>query len=309
LVNLNRIALFCLVVAFLALPTLAFAQQPPNGMSLECENGASFDNGVKVTINQMRSGFTYTATAIGLNGFDPVLAVVSDDGSGLCSDDDSDAADYELILPTTGEVAASGTSSQVIFDQNSSEAFADVSLVVGGYSSQLGEFVLILEGMAVTEADNAGDSFTVQITPGMIASDTALTVYMIGRDSGLDPFMYLIDNDLSIIEDGDGNQITCDDAGSSLCWSEADNLEDSGVATNTGVVRGESVDSLLSFNLNNFELDEDPNFNTVTFLMSSYSAQTYGQYVLMFHMGLAEPDEDTGGSSGGIGNFQGGGGK
>lgn len=310
LLNLKSRSLGLFVIVLLiVLPGAVMAQD--GSASVECDNGASFDNGITVTINQMRSGFTYTATAIGLDGFDPVLAVLGESGEGLCSDDDANAAEYEFILPSTGEIAASNRSAQVIFDQNSSEAFADISLVVGGYDSQLGEFVLILEGMAVTAEDNAGDPFTIQITPAMAASDAGLSIYMLGRDSGLDPLMYLVTPDFEIAQDGDGNEIYCDDAGNSqLCWTDSDDLEDSGVATNTGVVRGGATDAVLSFNLSGFEFLEDPDDNRVTFIMSSYNRQTYGQYVLLFHMGLAEPQVSLGGGGeGGIGSFQGGGGK
>ena len=75
----------------------------------------------------------------------------------------------------------SSTSAQVNFNQTSGSTFADVSLVVGGYSEQGGEFLLILEGMGATPADGAGDLFSVNLTPGMVASGVPLTIYMITR--------------------------------------------------------------------------------------------------------------------------------
>ncbi|PJF26120.1 MAG: hypothetical protein CUN53_09315, partial [Phototrophicales bacterium] len=60
-------------VAFMMSVSMVSAQ--PVGLSVTCDNGASFENGVEVIVNQMRTGFTYRATAVGIGGFDPVLAV------------------------------------------------------------------------------------------------------------------------------------------------------------------------------------------------------------------------------------------
>jgi hypothetical protein len=99
-------SLFLILLCALVLMTPVLAQAQSAGMSVTCDNGASFDNGVEVIVNQMRSGFTYTATAIGLNGFDPVLAVLdANTGQGLCSDDESSASRYSANLPTTGLVS------------------------------------------------------------------------------------------------------------------------------------------------------------------------------------------------------------
>src|SRR5690349_3834904 len=113
--------LFLICAAVLVMPVLTQAQGA--GMSVTCNNGTSFDNGIEVQVNQMRSGFTYTATAIGLNGFDPVLAVLDANGNGLCSDDEAGAKNYSANLPTTGNVPASSLSSQVSFAQTSGNTF------------------------------------------------------------------------------------------------------------------------------------------------------------------------------------------
>ena len=70
--------------------------------------------------------------------------------------------------------------------------------MVGGYGNQSGEFLLILEGMASTPADGAGDAFSVNLTPGMVASGVPLTVYMITRgQSNLDPYIYQANSSLT----------------------------------------------------------------------------------------------------------------
>ena len=85
------------------------------------------------------------------------------------------------------------TTSQVPFRNNGS-GFSDVSLVVGGFNEgDAGEFVLVLEGMAYTELDNVGDPFSMEITPGMIASGVDPTIYMVSVTNRLDPYISMID--------------------------------------------------------------------------------------------------------------------
>src|SRR5262245_29821169 len=117
--------LVAICVGLMITPLLTEAQSSGgSGMSVTCTDGSEFDNGVEIVVSQMRSGFTYTATAIGLNGFDPVLAVLdTKTGNGLCNDDEPDASNYAANLPTTGYVPASGTSGQVRFNQNISKTF------------------------------------------------------------------------------------------------------------------------------------------------------------------------------------------
>ena len=293
--------MLCLTALVLILfaPTAAQAQLP-NGVSVTCDDGTSFDNGVEIIVNQMRSGFTYTATAVGLNGFDPVLAVLDESGTGLCSDDNAAASRYSANLPSTGGVAPSNLSAQVNFDQRSSAAFADVSLVVGGYGSSTGEFLLILEGMGITSADNAGDPFSIQVTPGMIASGVPVTVYMLTRgQSSVDPLIIQVDGNMNALQDAQGNDIYCDDAGDpSLCYAPSTSLANSSVTIATGELPGWQYDAMLEVPLQGLQLSSDPANNYYNFLMTSYQQQTQGEYLLIFHVGVG--DAGSSGSKGGV---------
>lgn len=277
---------FCLSFITLIMPFLAHAQQV-GGVSVTCENGAQFDNGVEVVINQMRSGFTYRATAIGINGFDPVLAVLDSSRNGLCNDDDATASGYSLNLPTTGIVGTSNLSAQVTFDQNSASTFADISLVVGGYGNTTGEFVLILEGMGVTSGDGVGDTYSLRVTPQMVASGNPLTAYMISRVNTLDPLLYRADTTGDVLADNAGNAIGCDDAGNTnLCWGQSVSLNGAYVVTGNGQVNGNDFDALLNIPLANVSLNNDPDSNFMNFVATSYQQNTTGQYILAFHISL-----------------------
>jgi hypothetical protein len=290
--NIRRRFAVTLIVALLALLSTVAVQAQSSGMSVTCDNGATFDNGVEIIVNQMRSGFNYTATAVGLNGFDPVLAVLDEAGNGLCSDDDSNAGRYSANLPSAGRVNASGLSSQVTFAQTSGNAFHDVSLVVGGFNNASGEFLLILEGMAVTDGDGSGDPFSVNVTPGMVASGVPLTTYMLTRGtSGVDPLMYLADGD-NVAVDGSGVDIICDDAGTTSCWGSSTALDNYNVTINTGTLPGWQYDSMLSLSLDGLQLNTNTNENYYTFYMTSYQQQSEGQYLVVFHIGTTPVTDD-----------------
>lgn len=255
------------------------------GVPVECANtDIAFENGVEVIIVQMRSGFDYTATAVGIDGFDPILAVLDANGRATCSDDSEDAEDYEATLPTTGNIQESRFNSHLRFSQDSGRATANVSLVVGGYDNQPGEFILILEGMAVTRTDGPGDPFAVRLTPNLIAANVPLTVYMLSNGD-VDPFVNLVDADLEILEDGSGNPIFCDDAGTERCWGNSEELLRSDVVINRGRTRLEptDLDAMLSLPLDDFTLTPDED-NFLFFLMTSYEQRTFDNYVVVFHL-------------------------
>lgn len=276
--------------------------EPSAGISVDCDNGAGFENGIKVTVIQMRSGFNYTATAIGMDDFDPVLAVLDEDGRGLCSDNTPAADYYQAILPTSGEVEPSDNTAQVVFAQRSREAFADVSLVVGEAEDNEGEFVLILEGMAATSADGAGDIYSVQLTPNLINSGVPLSVYMISVTTALDPLMYIpnTENVREAAEDRDGDPMLCDDSGSRSCWGDTEDLSDSGISrTNNRGLAGGPLDSMLSLDLEGLELPDDDEDYFYFFVATSYEQTTFGDYVMVFHLGSGEDDSGNRRRSGG----------
>ncbi|MBZ0289317.1 MAG: hypothetical protein K8I30_16980, partial [Anaerolineae bacterium] len=246
-----------LAIVVTAFPTAA------QGFSVTCDSGVSFDNGVEVRVQQMRAGFNYTATAIGIDGFDPILAVLDANGRGLCADNTSEASGYSVDLPTTGSVSGSQRSAQINFSQTSGQNMADVSLVVGSEGNISGEFVLMLEGMAATSADGQGDPFAVRLTPDMVNSGVPLTVYMVSVTDDLDPMIVHIDSDYNVVQDTANNDMYCDDAGDAdTCWGESVNLGSSSVTWRGGRrIGGISTDSMLSIPLTGIALNEDPDFN------------------------------------------------
>lgn len=248
-----------------------------------CPDNLDWSNYTEVRMIQVRAGYPYTATVIGIDGFDPVLAVMDQGGNGVCIDDEPQASGFSVTLPTTGTIDASDHNAQLTFSNNSGEEFADISLYVTNLNGESGEFVLVVEGMVVTDSDNRGDPFAVQITASMVASGVSATAYMIGATSELDPFVELIDQNYVTMQDTEGYWILCDDGGSENCWGDTSDL--SGTAYVASNVYGEwysgQQDTMLSL-----PLAEGFEGNYYTFLMKSFQQASSGSYVAAFHLAI-----------------------
>ena len=251
------------------------------GIAVSCDTGAEFTNGVGVTVVQMRSGYNYTATAIGLNGFDPVLAVLGEDGSGLCEDDSVEAAAYGANLPSTGPVSPSAYNAQVPFANTSASTFSNIDLVVGGFDNATGEFLLVLEGMTFSSADNAGDGFAVEVTESL-ANSGVLNAYVISVTNAYDPIVSLVDADYNTVGDANGNPIYCDDAGNAaLCWGDSMPLSNSFISRTGGrQLGGYQYDAMLAIPATPSDIGGYYNF------LVNGAQNTYGDYVMIFHMGI-----------------------
>lgn len=290
--------LVCLLMAAV-LALLVAPAGAQSGMRIVCPNGQVIENGVEVIVN-MRPGFTYTATAVGINGFDPVLAVADQNGTSLCADDESAAFTYSADLPTTGFVPTSNLSSQVPFSHDFN-GLADISLIVGGFANTDGEFILILEGMAVTSADGSGpqsgDPISVHVTPNVTASGVPIAVYMISVTSALDPYMKVMGQDNMPFVLDDGTLFACDDAGNtSLCWGESASLNGSYISrTNNRRLPGGSLDAMMVVPTEELGLGPDED-GYLTWNMTTVNNETFGDYVVVFHMGTGS-DSPSGSSS------------
>jgi hypothetical protein len=251
------------------------------GYTVDC-GSYTIQNGLDLTIVQQRSGSRYRVTALGINGFDPVLAVLDASGRGLCNDDEANAASYSASLPTTGLIQPSSTSSQVTFDNNSTSAFEDVKIVVGGYEGMAGEFIVIVEGMLASSADGVGDPFSLYVSPALMMSGVDPTAYMISVTTVFDPTIYMIDGDYNYIQDNAGNLVACDDAGNaSLCFNTGFDLSRSYVSRTQGNLPGGQYDAMITLSPG----DEWGYY--YNYAMSSYGG-TYGDYIAVFHLGIGE---------------------
>lgn len=253
------------------------------GTTVNCPDGTTIENGIEVTVIQQRPGSNYRLTAVGINGFDPVMAVQDDFGNILCNDDSSEAATYGANLPTTGQIAPSSTSSQIRYSVTGND-FANITIIVGGFGGSAGEFLLTVEGMIATSADGLGDPFSLYISPAMLMSEVDPTAYMISVVGSFDPLMFLVDSEYEVIQEN-GSPIGCDDAGASgLCYGVSENLAGSFVSrSGNRRLAGGNLDAMLTIPLQG---SWGGYFN---YMMSGNNS--FGDYVVAFHLGTAENPE------------------
>jgi hypothetical protein len=267
-------------------PTTRSTQVPSNinGIVVNCPTGHSFTNGVEVVVN-MRPGFVYTATAIGIGSYDPIIAVMDEENNILCNDDGG--GDYIANLPTTGPIGPSTLTAHKPFTYTGNQ-LGNVSFIVGSVGSTAGEFLLVIEGLAVTTGDGsgegAGDPFIVNVTPNMVASGVPYTAYMLAVPQVLDTMITTVDTDGRIVRLDDGTPITCDDAGSTqYCFGTGTNLSSSYVTRDTGSeIPGGQYDSMLSIPADVFTVQDGGILN---FRFTSSGQRTLGEYVAAFHFG------------------------
>ncbi len=188
----------------LSLSMGAVSVAPPVGVgsfaTFDC-NGTMVDATATVTFEQVRPGFSYRVTVLGLDGLDPVIGLFAADGSSLCNDDEPGAAGSVVDVPGVGVVSADQLTSQVNF--TTSGAIGDIEMLIGGYGGSGGRFVAIFEGLAIAPS-NELDAATIAINPAVQNND--VYVYMISQYASLDPYMQL-----------PARGLVCDDIGTGGC--------------------------------------------------------------------------------------------
>lgn len=250
------------------------------GVPFTCD-GVQINNGVEIVVNQMRPGFTYKATVLGLGDFDPVLYIgeTANRQQGLCNDDSTNASNVAVNLGLFEEIVYANNLSSHLSFSHSNRDMTDISFIVGSVNSTPGEFILILEGMAVTSGDGDGDPFSVYVTDGMVQHGGFFMVAQMGIERQLDPFFQAVDNDFNLVSDTSGVRLACDDGATEYCNSSSLSLAGSQLRTADGYVyNGDEFDAALL-------VDPSSIPNPTTFLFSSSNKASTGNYLLMFVFG------------------------
>ena len=241
-------------------------------------NGVEVPESTLVTFEDVRPGFTYQVTVLGLDGFDPVIALEAEDGSGMCNDDAAVAVGSQVSVPGSGLVTANSLTSQVVF--TTSSAIGDIRMRIGGFGGNGGRYIALFEGLAILPTTEQ-DAVTVNVSPAV--QYEPLYVYMISQDGGLDPYMELA-----------GSSIYCDDAGVGDC-SDTPAFSGGGISiTNGGTYIAGQYDAGIGV--------IPQGTGDTTFIFESFSGSSAGNYAMAV-IGAAPgySGSPTGGtSSGGV---------
>lgn len=284
-----RIAYVLLVILALTFAALPVGAQEE--VVVECGPNAVLTNGAMVYFNLLPG--TYKFTVLGIDGFDPVMALLDESLDVIeCSDDAVGAAEYSANLPTTGIVETATTNSQVIFEYQDEDA-RDFAVAVGGYGGTSGQFVLLAEPFSVAEEDGVGegtgDPISLLVTPNLVDGLESVTLYMLGIDDALDPYFVLIDAN-GILTDDAGVDVVCDDAGSTSCWREGVDLSEASIIIDGVEVVADNFDASMQLDWALFGDDVAAPDSYLNWRLSSFGQTTTGDYVVAIHLGIGEAD-------------------
>ncbi len=214
---------FWFIVALITVIALLSITLPITAQTdLECSGGESLADAIRFDMSPVPEDGLVIVTVIGLEGFDPVLGLIYEDGFADCVYDDPGADGYGATLPSTGTVDADVTSTQVLIDSED----GIVGLAVIGYQETSGDFLLMVEGLTF-----AGAEWAMTVSP---TANYALNAYLLAADATLNPALTILTAGGSPLTDGDGAPIQCDDAGTETCWGDPLALSGASIATFDG---------------------------------------------------------------------------
>lgn len=252
---------------------------------IDCETGQQLESGLIIRLLNTTEGLPYSVTLLGIDGFDPALAIENTAGVRACSDNEAAAAFYQLDLPGEDEVPFSESTAQLFFPGG-----GDLTTLAGSFDGDTGSLWLVIEGVDLSEGDGPGDLFEVTIPDGMIESGAPLKVIAMAGlpETGVDPALALVDANGRIINDADGRPISCEDSDKpDRCYGSAMDLSQARLTSFFGELAGLPTDAALTV-----PLDEGMAGQTLRFRVSS-SRRTYGPYLVLIRLatGSAQPQE------------------
>ncbi len=243
--------------AFGGLPIGGSANQGGGqGLAFTCDN-VSVPAASLVTFEDVRPGFTYQVTVLGLNGFDPVIGLEAEDGSGLCNDDAPVAVGSQVSVPGVGLVTADALTAQVLF--TTSGAIGDIQMRIGGFGGAGGRYVAVFEGLAIAP-NTEQDAVTLSVSQAV--QNEPIYVYMVSQLASLDPYMQLA-----------GTNFVCDDAGAGSC-ADTPPFPGGGVSiTNGGTYIAGQYDAGIGIT--------PGGTGDFTFIFGSYGGRSAGNYAMI----------------------------
>jgi hypothetical protein len=227
------------VVTTVAPPVAQITTLEDGAYQLTCDDQVIWSKGIPLTFPDMPQDTLYTITAIGNVGYDPVLALVDENGTGVCADDTPLASTYQLNLPTW-QIPPQTTGAQLIIESPNQRVF------VGGKEGVGGDVFVLIEGMSMSNMPL--QRLQIETTKGMVDASSYVTTVMIAETSDLDPLLSWLNDAGEVNTDIQGASVTCDNAGiPESCYGESVSLRGSTIAlAQERVLPLDSVDAQLN---------------------------------------------------------------
>lgn len=255
---------------------MTFAQ----GVEIDCGDDLIILDGIDVQFLNVSAQDVHYVSVLGIDEFDPVLAVFNQQQFGSCNDNSVEASGIYVDLPATGEIFESEFNSQMEFTNNTF-----MRVVVGEYDDFGGEAVLMVEGLTM---DGQPDRIDVVVTESMIESQIPLTFYALPVTEDLDLTMALVDdNGVPLLADN-SEPVECDDAGDNdLCWGAHVPLLDAYTnVSDTRITEGTVISPMLTIPLTP---DDAGSIVPVQIGISELDeAGVTGEYVFLMYYGVGE---------------------
>jgi len=247
----------------------SIVENDDGSLSVLCDGELWSDNVLELLLPDDAA---YTVTAIGAGDYDPVFAAFDTEDKGTCLDDSDAAFPYALQLPDVN-LTRSPLSVQATIP-------AGGRLYLGSLEGQAGEVALVVEGGEVA-FDDVGDTFALQITPGMLSAAAPVTAFAISEIDELNPALALVDDGGTVVMDADGLDIFCEDAGfADRCYDENQPLVDSTLAlAGNRVLPGFELDAMLQIPLTGQSAGDNLRLRAET-----QSEASAGPYVFVLHL-------------------------
>ena len=189
----------------LTLTRLSVPQAPDNtyvDVVFRCKSEDVTTALVVVFGDQSETGAGYTIEAFGFDGFDPVIRLGGDDGTGgaLCqmSAPATDDPAINVNLGAAEPLTFSGVSITGASVYSLTESDTEVRLTVGSKDGRPGRYALRIEGLSI---ESLGDADLIVVRSGPLAKTEALWLWMLRSGlSRLDPYIVAPD-DIAVCAD------------------------------------------------------------------------------------------------------------
>jgi hypothetical protein len=247
-----------------------------------------YTNTVEVYFGNLAPNRQYEVMVFGVGSFTPVLAIEdATTGQVYCVEEHDPLGRVTLTLPSSGVVKPDPTRSTMNISVTPEDEANGFSVYVASPAGETGEFVVMIDGLALDSNRNPIDFYSVSLTPSLINSGVPITVYMMGVATQTDPILYLADPTTYdvLVLNGD-IPVSCDDAGSDNCFGGNTDLFAGGLMIDGVNIPFRFTDAMLTLPL------DDLNPNPVELLYFNIAATSYldssnSEYRIFFHLSNA----------------------
>lgn len=164
--------------------TMTLTAGTTRAQAVTCDDGSRFTSQVEMTLPPIDDEtFEFVVTALAITPVDPIVGVIAPDDFTYCNAFSDLASTYEISTPTSGAIVGDDFSAQeIVIDEGENR------VRVGTANGRAGELLTVIEGEFLDLATR-DHTYTLAITPAMIASGVQLSAYLFPLQDDFAPMM------------------------------------------------------------------------------------------------------------------------